>query len=127
MIMDREECLKKAAEQYGLTVLDNADLHVNYEEDNYDAGARDAIIQFASKAFVDGTEWADSHPKISWISVNDRLPEERSHVFTAGGTRTYSILLYYAGKFYQSLSQGLYDGGVTHWMPIPELNVEPKE
>lgn len=63
MIMNREEGLKKAAEQYGLTVLDNADLHVNYEEDNYDAGERDAILQFTSKAFVDGAEWADAHPK----------------------------------------------------------------
>lgn len=61
--MNREEDLKNAAEQYELTVLDKADLHVNYEEDNYDAGARDAIIQFASKAFVDGAEWADAHPK----------------------------------------------------------------
>lgn len=77
--------------------------------------------------FIIGAEWADAHPKNPWISVKDRLPKERSHVFTAGGTRTYNILLYHAGKFYQSLSQGLYDGGVTHWMPIPELNVEPKE
>lgn len=61
--MNREEDLKNAAEQYGLTVLDKADLHVNYEEDNFDAGARDAIIQFASKAFADGAEWADTHPK----------------------------------------------------------------
>lgn len=77
--------------------------------------------------FIIGAEWADAHPKNPWISVKDRLPCERSHVFTAGGTRAYNILLYHAGKFYQSLSQGLYDGGVTHWMPIPELNVEPKE
>lgn len=77
--------------------------------------------------FKKGAEWADAHPKNPWISVKDRLPCERSHVFTAGGTRVYNILLYHAGKFYQSLSQGLYDGGVTHWMSIPELNVEPKE
>lgn len=65
MIMNREEGLKKEAEQYELTALDNADLHVNYEEDNYDAGARGAIVQFVSKAFVDGAEWADEHPKES--------------------------------------------------------------
>lgn len=77
--------------------------------------------------FTSGVTWADAHPKNPWISVKNRLPEERNRVFTAGGTCSYDILLYHAGKFYQSLSQGLYDGGVTHWMPIPELNVEPKE
>lgn len=59
----REQRKNESAEQYKLTVLDNADLHINYEEDNYDAGARDAIEQFVSKAFVAGADWADAHLK----------------------------------------------------------------
>lgn len=59
----REQKKKEAAEQYKLSTLENADLHVNYEEDNYDAGERDAIEQFAPKAFIAGAEWADEHPK----------------------------------------------------------------
>lgn len=71
-------------------------------------------------AFVAGAELqAKQSP---WISVKDRLPKERNLVFTAGGTRSYDILLYDDGKFYQSLSQRVYDGSVTHWMPIPKFN-----
>lgn len=120
----REQRMREAAEQYKVAALDNADLHVNYEEDNYDAEARSAIIDFTPKAFIAGIEWADEHPKNPWISVKDRLPKDRDHVFTAGGTCAYSILLYHDGRFYQSLQQGLYDGGVTYWMPIPELTFD---
>lgn len=132
--MNREEGLKKAAEQYELTVLDNADLHVNYEEDNYDAGARDAIIQFGSKAFVKGAEWADAHPKNPWISVKDKLPEENRKVFFIllfrGIHKEYLAGLYREHKWETERRTYLspsFDGIVTHWMPIPELNAEPKE
>ncbi|MCM0217501.1 DUF551 domain-containing protein [Bacteroides fragilis] len=74
--------------------------------------------------FISGAEFALSH---LWVSVKDRLPKEREYVFTTGGTRVYNILLHHDGKFYSSLNQRTYDGGVTHWMPIPELNIKPKD
>lgn len=127
--MNRKEDLKKAAEQYELTVLDNADLHVNYEEDNYDAGARDAIAQFVSKAFVDGVEWADTHPKNPWISVNDRLPEENANVFFIltwrGIHREYYAGSYMEGKWrteHRNYAPSSFWGVVTHWMPMSKIN-----
>lgn len=129
MIMNREVDLKKTAEQYRLTVLDNADLHVNYEEDNYDAGARDAIIQFASKTFVDGAEWADAHPKNPWISVKERLPEPEQEVllYDVDSVKHYAIGWLRKKKGYCKskwfVANGyVADDSITHWMPI----VEPK-
>lgn len=47
-------------------------------------------------AFVQGAEWADEHPKSSWISVEDRLPE------ISGGyiVRYIVVKLFVNTKFY---------------------------
>lgn len=55
--MYEENELLKAANKYELAVIINADLKVNDDEDNYDAGARDAISQFAPLAFISGANW----------------------------------------------------------------------
>lgn len=39
----RQQRMKEAAEQYGSSVIDEANLYVNYEEDNFGAGAMSAI------------------------------------------------------------------------------------
>lgn len=137
--MNREEDLKKAAEQYELTVLDNADLHVNYEEDNYDAGARDAITQFVSKAFVDGVEWADAHPKNPWISVNERMPEENENMIIMcehgaifNGTYSKGTWFCMDGYLHDTYKGNPIYSSMTGipplwepiaWMPIPKFNV----
>lgn len=62
-----------------------------------------------------------------WISVNDRLPENRVPVLTCG---RYGIkVLYHTYYFLMGLwgwadDPWIFENEVTHWMPIPEL---PKE
>ena len=58
-----------------------------------------------------------------WISVKDRLPEEGDRYLC----RVKSFA--FPGSFYQSLLRydkygfqdgGVYEEGVTHWMPLPQ-------
>lgn len=84
--------------------------------------------------FASGVTWADAHPKNPWISVKDKLPEENRKVFFIllfrGIHKEYLAGLYREHKWETERRTYLspsFDGIVTHWMPIPELNVEPKE
>lgn len=54
-----------------------------------------------------------------WISVEERLPEEKESVFVhyVDGWMTIAFLL--DGKWYQS-GRGTSWLSVTHWMPLPE-------
>lgn len=127
--MNREEELKKAAEQYKLAVLDNADLHINYEEDNFDAGAMYAIDEVTEKAFNAGAQWEEEHPKNPWISVKDRLPEPEEEVllYDSDSIKHYAVGWLRKKKGYSKskwfVANGyVADESITHWMPI----VEPK-
>ena len=70
-------------------------------------------------AFIAGSEWqAKQSP---WISVEDRLPEKDGlRVWVKSSCLNHQPLVYHQGKFYARLSDGAYDGSVTHWIPIPE-------
>lgn len=74
----------------------------------------------AYDAFVAGAAWqAKQSP---WINVEERLPEKDGlRVWVKSSLLNYQPLVYSKGKFYARLSDGAYDGGVTHWMPIPGL------
>lgn len=60
--------------------------------------------------------------KSPWISVKERLPEDSGWVFVAGRCYKYRVLFYCGGKFYTGQDLSAYDGGVTHWMPIPSFD-----
>ena len=70
-------------------------------------------------AFASGAEWKAKQSQ--WISVEERLPEKDGlRVWVKSSCHNEQPLVYYKGKFYARLSDGCYDGSVTHWMPIPE-------
>lgn len=50
---------------------------------------------------------------MEWISVNDRLPKDRTKCLVYGEIIKYDISYYH---------KGFYIGNefVTHWMPLPE-------
>ena len=75
--------------------------------------------------FVDGAEWADSHPH--WISVEDELPPKESEydddsivVLVTDGNGVYKGLYrrdeYLSGWFTCDLWAL---DNITHWMPLP--------
>lgn len=79
----------------------------------------DCVKQDVINAFEAGAEWqAKQSP---WIRVEDRLPEKDGlRVWVKSNCLNEQPLVYWKGKFYARLSDGCYDGSVTHWMPIPE-------
>ena len=80
-----------------------------------DFGAVEAIQQI--KVRLHNTPSADVQPIDRWISVEDRLPEERKCVLVCDGKWTWISWIY----------KGEWHGGfctVTHWQPLP---YPPKE
>lgn len=52
-----KQTVEKAANDYLNRILESTDFEINFEEDNYDSGARNAILDVTEKAFVSGAEW----------------------------------------------------------------------
>ena len=83
-------------------------------------------------SFRMGAEWADAHPVNPWVSVKERLPEERKTVLLwFGGYYTAAILRdgewwnctgWYSGGGWSALDkiQDIAASYITHWMYIPE-------
>ncbi len=75
-----------------------------------------------SEGFVAGAEWADQHPKSSWISVEERLPDEGLVIarYNAGLAFSYYMLSKWIVQCAAIGRPRIYETP-THWMPIPEL------
>ena len=59
-------------------VLNDSDLSVNYEEDNYDAGVMHTLTEALEPAFLAGDAFGyrrGMEKAYRWISVEDELPE----------------------------------------------------
>lgn len=65
-----KQTLEEAANDYLQKILESSDFEINFEEDNYDAGARDAVLDVTERAYIAGAEWqAEQSP---WISVEEQ-------------------------------------------------------
>ena len=100
------------------------------------AGDKENIFHGVNSAydlgFVDGALWADTNPKLHWISVKESLPFEheeliRKHcvfkpetiyVFVKKHDNTFGVdyMLFDNEKW-----KWMRNFGITHWMIIPEL------
>lgn len=78
-----KQTVEKAANDYLNRILESTDFEINFEEDNYDSGSRDAILDVTERAFVSGAEWQAKQSL--WISVKERLPEEDGYYFVTDG------------------------------------------
>lgn len=119
--------VEKAASAYLQKILESTDFEVNFEEDNYDAGSRDAVFDVTERAFIAGAEWQSKQSP--WISVKERLPEEGQRVVFIlewrGIHRGYFAGLYKKGKW--ETEERVYDtisfyGIVIYYMPIPSFD-----
>ena len=84
-------------------------------------------------AFEEGAEWADTHPKSTWISVDDDLPYRHKELLLSTGYHTVSVFTYKKGGACGIDSMINRSGkweweawkeNYLYWMPIPNL---PKE
>jgi hypothetical protein len=62
---------------------------------------------------------AKSYRKQEWISVDDRLPKELTHIIVCDEDRTVGEALYLSANHFEWLSSEEL-AFVTHWMPLPE-------
>lgn len=66
---------------------------------------------------VDKAYYNKLKEQTTWISVNDRLPEEHENVLTYGARPFYDVV--YVNRLIDKKNgEWLYDG-VTHWVPLP--------
>ena len=70
-------------------------------------------------AMIEDAPTADVAPRAEWISVEERLPEEKKKVLLYSPADGIQIghRLDEVGRFYVSKS---YPERPTHWMPLPE-------
>lgn len=52
-----KQTVEEAAYNYLQKILESSDFEINFEEDNYDAGARDAVLDVTERAYIAGAEW----------------------------------------------------------------------
>lgn len=69
-----KQTVEEAANDYLNRILESTDFEINLEENNYDSGARDAILDVTERAFVSGAEWQAK--QMAWINVNNKMPED---------------------------------------------------
>ena len=77
---------------------------------------RDVNCFIKRKAFIAG---AKSQSMSEWVSVEDRLPDNRQQVifYRNNISEGYFLGVYKHGIFHQDL---IMYTGVTHWMPLPQ-------
>ena len=124
--MAREE-VKYASKDYVNYLLDKQEYH-NEKYTEHDI----------KQAFEKGAEWADTHPKSPWISVEDDLPCNHEELIDKEINMTKRVLvlckdwksnitpnimgMFFIENCWQWTCEIYFK--VTHWMPIPNLPEE---
>lgn len=49
-----KQTVEEAAYNYLQKILESSGFEINFEEDNYDAGARDAVLDVTERAYIAG-------------------------------------------------------------------------
>lgn len=112
-----KQTVEEAANDYLNRILESTDFEINFEEDNYDSGARDATLDVTERAFVSGAEW---HAKQSpWISVNQYPPMDKPLLLKYGdGGIDDMDLGFYTGLHYLTKDGQEVDKHVIEWMVL---------
>jgi hypothetical protein len=115
-----KQTVEEEASAYLHKILESTDFEVNFEEDNYDAGSRDAVFDVTERAFIAGAEWQSKQSP--WISVKERLPEENKEYLVVLDNR----VIYVAQYNKNNKSWLIYGTGYTYnvvaYMPIPSFD-----
>lgn len=131
MIM--KQTVEEAANDYLQKILEASDFEINFEEDNYDAGARDAVLDVTERAYIAGAKWQKEQSL--WIRAKEQLPpvnekdiskQSEPVLVKISGHCEPEILVY--NKFYHvwDTSDGDdYSCNISDddlWMPIPSFD-----
>lgn len=75
-------------------------------------------------AYENGYESGKKDATQKWISVKERLPEDKAFVLCKCRAGLYEVLSWIGASWYHDTNHCYMKGFVTHWMPLPE---QPKE
>lgn len=67
-----KQTVEETAYNYLQKILESSDFEINFEEDNYDAGARDAVLDVTERAYIAGAEWCINSV---WHKTKDEVPQ----------------------------------------------------
>lgn len=124
-----KQTLEEEASAYLQKILESTDFEVNFEEDNYDAGSRDAVFDVTERAFIAGAEWQSKQSP--WISVKERLPEPNKLVLcrmVSNGAIVSGYIVVSSGRSPYVATDGGFefedwnDYECDMWMPIPSFD-----
>ena len=128
-----KQTVEEAANDYLQKILEASDFEINFEEDNYDAGARDAVLDVTERAYIAGAKWQKEQSL--WIRAKEQLPpvnekdiskQSEPVLVKISGHCEPEILVY--NKFYHvwDTSDGDdYSCNISDddlWMPIPSFD-----
>lgn len=115
-----KQTLEEAASAYLQKILESTDFEVNFEEDNYDAGSRDAVFDVTERAFIAGAEWQSKQSP--WISVKERLLEENKEYLVVLDNRVVYVAQYNKNNKSWLIYGTGYTYNVVAYMPIPSFD-----
>ena len=119
-----KQTVEEAAYNYLQKILGSSDFEINFEEDNYDAGARDAILDVTERAYIAGADWQAKQS--SWISIDEGLPgKDGYYVVTDGNIIAIVYFFKCWDKFarYRSYPFTFYENNaIKAYIPIPSFD-----
>lgn len=119
---------QEAAREYTQNILDVSDLSVNHEEDNYDAGVMNTLIEALEPAFLAGDEFGyhrGMEKAYRWISVEEELPKNQDDVLVLFCNGRKGIGSYVGNNEWAVVIANEYDSHdlkVLAWRPIEPVN-----
>lgn len=106
------------------------EIEIGLAADEYSAITDQVSLLCGGYSFMEGAKWADEHPKISWISVDDDLPCYHEELLETPNDITKYVLVLigkdkpaiaYMSTYGNNNWHWVNINHVTHWMVIPEL------
>lgn len=119
-----KQTIEEAANDYLQKILEASDFEINFEEDNYDAGARDAVLDVTERAFKAGADWQAKQS--SWISIDEGLPEKDGYYLVTGGeiiSIAYFLKCFNKFAKYRGYPFTFYENNaIKAYIPIPSFD-----
>ena len=96
-----KQTVEEAAYNYLQKILESSDFEINFEEDNYDAGARDAVLDVTERAYIAGANWRINSV---WHDASER-PDKGKMLIVEDIDSAYDLVYLTKSKPWEELSE----------------------
>lgn len=100
-ILIMKQTVEEAAYNYLQKILESSDFEINFEEDNYDAGARDAVLDVTERAYIAGANWRINSV---WHDASER-PDKGKMLIVEDIDSAYDLVYLTKSKPWEELSE----------------------